>query len=73
MVGGTWRHRVLGLVIATALIVTLVAFGGLPRTHAQSKTLTIGITLPLTGADAEDAALIEDGALLAIVDRKSVV
>jgi branched-chain amino acid transport system substrate-binding protein len=64
--GGTWRHRVLGLVIATTVIVALVAFGGLPRTHAQSKTIIIGITLPLTGADAEDALLIEDGALLAI-------
>jgi branched-chain amino acid transport system substrate-binding protein len=57
---------VLGLVIATTVIVALVAFGGLPRTHAQSKTIIIGITLPLTGADAEDALLIEDGALLAI-------
>jgi branched-chain amino acid transport system substrate-binding protein len=64
--GGTWRHRVLGLVIAATLVVMLAAFGGLPRTHAQSKTLVVGITLPLTGADAEDALLIEDGALLAI-------
>lgn len=64
--GGTWRHRVLGLVLAATLVVMLGAFGGLAPTHAQSKTLTIGITLPLTGADAEDALLIEDGALLAI-------
>ncbi|HLW47291.1 MAG TPA: branched-chain amino acid ABC transporter substrate-binding protein [bacterium] len=64
--GETWRHRVLGLVIAAALVVTMAALGGLPRTHAQSKTLYVGITLPLTGADAEDAELIKDGAMLAI-------
>jgi branched-chain amino acid transport system substrate-binding protein len=64
--GGTWRHRVLGLVITATLVVTMAALGGLPRTHAQSKTLYVGITLPLTGADAEDAELIKDGAMLAI-------
>jgi branched-chain amino acid transport system substrate-binding protein len=64
---GNWRHRVLGLVIAAMLVVTMVALGGLPRTHAaMSKTLFVGITLPLTGADAEDAELIKDGAMLAI-------
>ena len=63
---GTWRHRVLGLVIAAVLVVTTALLGGLPRTQAQSKTVCIGITLPLTGADAQDAKLIEDGALLAI-------
>ncbi len=63
----TWRHRVLGLVIAASLVVTIAALGGLPRTHAaMSKTLLVGITLPLTGADAEDAELIKDGAVLAI-------
>jgi branched-chain amino acid transport system substrate-binding protein len=64
--GGSWRHRVLGLILTAAMVVMLAAVGGLPRTQAQSKTLIIGITLPLTGADAEDAQLIEDGALLAI-------
>jgi len=64
---GNWRHRVLGLVIAAMLVVTMVALGGLPRTHAaMSKTLYVGITLPLTGADAEDAELIKDGAMLAV-------
>jgi branched-chain amino acid transport system substrate-binding protein len=33
---------------------------------AADKTITIGINLPLTGADAHDAELIKDGALLAI-------
>ena len=64
---GAWRNRVLGLVVAATLIVSLVTLGGLSRTHAAaSKTLYVGITLPLTGADAEDAELIKDGAMLAI-------
>lgn len=33
---------------------------------AADKSVTIGINLPLTGADAHDAELIKDGALLAI-------
>ncbi|HET7264163.1 MAG TPA: branched-chain amino acid ABC transporter substrate-binding protein [bacterium] len=64
---GAWRNRVLGLVVAATLVVSLVTLGGLSRTHAAAmKTLYVGITLPLTGADAEDAELIKDGAMLAI-------
>jgi branched-chain amino acid transport system substrate-binding protein len=36
------------------------------RALAADKTITIGINLPLTGADAHDAELIKDGAILAI-------
>src|SRR4051794_21087135 len=43
----------------------LVAGYGL-EASAADKTLTIGITLPLTGADAHDAELIKDGAMLAL-------
>jgi branched-chain amino acid transport system substrate-binding protein len=35
------------------------------RVLAADKTVTIGINLPLTGADAHDAELIKDGAMLA--------
>jgi branched-chain amino acid transport system substrate-binding protein len=34
--------------------------------QAADKTVTVGINLPFTGADAHDAELIKDGALLAI-------
>jgi branched-chain amino acid transport system substrate-binding protein len=34
--------------------------------HAAEKSVTIGINLPFTGADAHDAELIKDGAMLAI-------
>lgn len=64
---GAWRNRVLGLLVAAVLVVSIAALGGLPRSNAaMSKTLYVGITLPLTGADAEDAEKIKDGALLAI-------
>ena len=36
------------------------------RALAADKTITIGINLPLTGADAHDAELIKDGATMAI-------
>ena len=36
------------------------------RALAADKTITIGINLPLTGADAHDAELIKDGAMLAL-------
>jgi branched-chain amino acid transport system substrate-binding protein len=36
------------------------------RAFAADKTLTVGINLPLTGADAHDAELIKDGAMLAL-------
>ena len=34
--------------------------------HAQQKTVKLGITLPLTGADADDAAKIKNGSMIAI-------
>ena len=64
--------RLVGLALSLSLIVTLGTLGGLPRGHAaQSKTIFIGINLPLTGADAEDAELIKDGALLAIEEANA--
>jgi branched-chain amino acid transport system substrate-binding protein len=47
-------------------VLALGAFASLDSANAQDNTLKIGITLPLTGADAEDATLIKDGALMAI-------
>jgi branched-chain amino acid transport system substrate-binding protein len=41
------------------------------RAFAADKTITIGINLPLTGADAHDAELIKDGALMALDDAKA--
>src|SRR5260370_26923343 len=41
-------------------------FAGLDLAHAADKTVKVGINRPFTGADAHDAELIKDGALLAI-------
>jgi branched-chain amino acid transport system substrate-binding protein len=53
----------------TALVGALAA-----RAHlvfAADKTIKIGINLPFTGADAHDAELIKDGAMLAIDDANA--
>src|SRR6476659_4895432 len=57
------RRSLLISVSAGALI---GAFAGLDLAHAADKTIKVGINLPFTGADAHDAELIKDGALLAI-------
>lgn len=41
------------------------------RADAAGKSVTVGIALPFTGADAEDANKIKDGALLAIADANA--
>ncbi len=55
------RRAVILHLSAAALIVS----SALP-VLAADKSITIGINLPLTGADAHDAELIKDGALLAL-------
>jgi branched-chain amino acid transport system substrate-binding protein len=51
---------------AIAGVATLTGVAGITGLKAQQKTIKVGITLPLTGADAEDALLIKNGAMLAI-------
>ena len=53
-------------VAAIACVATLTGVAGITGLQAQQKTIKVGITLPLTGADAEDALLIKNGAMLAI-------
>ena len=38
---------------------------------AADKTVTIGITVPLTGADAEGAILVKNGAMMAVDDANA--
>jgi len=59
--------RALLLVGAVAAIATLCAIPA----PAADKTVKVGITLPLTGADADDATLIKNGALLAIEEANA--
>ena len=44
----------------------LAAIGGCAAAFADQKVVKVGITLPFTGADAEDANLIKNGAMIAI-------
>ena len=58
------RRSVLISLSTTALVGTL-AGRGVPS-FAADKSIKIGLNLPFTGADAHDAELIKDGAMLAI-------
>jgi branched-chain amino acid transport system substrate-binding protein len=63
------RRSLLIRLSTTALVGALASRS--EAAFAADKTVKIGITLPLTGADADDAALIKDGAMLAIEDAKN--
>ena len=64
--------RVFAFGLVTTLVMALTMFGMSARSAAApTKTVYIGIDLPLTGADAEDATLIEDGAMMAINDQNA--
>src|SRR5215470_14916668 len=52
---------------AGAIAVAAIAvIGGCAAALADQKVVKIGITMPFTGADAEDATLIKNGAMIAI-------
>ncbi len=59
---GLFARQVLGAVS----VVALVGLGTVSAQAQTKKTVTIGITLPLTGADAQSATLIKNGAQMAI-------
>ena len=60
------KHMRRASVAAIACIATVAGLAGTTSLQAQQKTIKIGLTLPLTGADAEDATLIKNGAMMAI-------
>ena len=51
---------------AVAGVAALAGAGGIVAAQAQQKTVKLGITLPLTGADADDAGKIKHGFQIAI-------
>ena len=63
------------VLVMTAAAAASVLIAGAGAAHAADKVIKIGINLPLTGADAESADRIKDGALLAIqeANAKNVV
>ena len=56
---------------ALALLGSSALTGFAPKARAAEKFVTIGITLPLTGAAAEDATIMLHGALLAIEEANA--
>ena len=58
-------RRSLIIHLLTTALIGAAAMHARP-TVAADKTVKLGINLPFTGADAHDAELIKDGALLAI-------
>jgi branched-chain amino acid transport system substrate-binding protein len=65
-------RRVGSSLIATVALLASVAPGArIAGAQEVPSTITIGINLPFTGADAADAAIIRDGALMAIDDINS--
>src|SRR5271167_3766903 len=62
----TQRRAALTGAVSATLAFAALALGGIPSIQAAEKTLTVGIELPLTGADAEGATRIKYGAEMAI-------
>ena len=65
------RRSALTLLGSTALLGTSSLTGGIRPARAAQKSVTIGITLPFTGAGAEDATNILHGAVLAIEEANA--
>src|ERR1700730_12564607 len=53
------------LSLGDVAIVAIAAVGGGAAALADQRVVKIGITLPFTGADAEDATLIKNGVMIA--------
>ena len=53
-------------IAAVAGVAVLASAGGILAVQAQQKTVKLGMTLPLTGADADDAAKIQHGFQIAV-------
>jgi branched-chain amino acid transport system substrate-binding protein len=62
------RRKLLTTALGVGAVAALATIAGLTPAQAQDKTVTIGIELPLTGADADSATRIKNGALMGIDD-----
>jgi len=63
-------RRSAGRLIAGAAAITAIG-ARVSSVHAADKEVTVGINLPFTGADAESATRIKNGAVLAIDDANA--
>jgi branched-chain amino acid transport system substrate-binding protein len=62
------RRQLMTTTWGAIALATFAALTGFTPAQAQDKAVTIGIELPLTGADADSATRIKNGALMAIDD-----
>jgi branched-chain amino acid transport system substrate-binding protein len=62
------RRKLLSTALGVGAVAALATIAGLSPAQAQDKTVTIGIELPLTGADADSATRIKNGAVMALDD-----
>lgn len=58
--------------VAFAGVVALAGAGGIVAAQAQQKAVKLGITLPLTGADADDAGKIQHGTIRISVCERAI-
>jgi branched-chain amino acid transport system substrate-binding protein len=65
------RRRLLATTLGASAIATFAIVGTLAPAAAAEKSVTIGITLSLTGADADGATRILHGAQMAIEEAKA--
>jgi branched-chain amino acid transport system substrate-binding protein len=64
----TSRRQLMITALGTLALATFAASAGIDSAQAQDKSVTIGIELPLTGADADSATRIRNGATMALDD-----
>ena len=65
------RSKLMRYALNFAAAVGVAAFASATGVAAQQKTVKVGISLPLTGADADNAAAIEHGFQIAIDDANA--
>jgi branched-chain amino acid transport system substrate-binding protein len=64
-------RRTLRVQLPVAMLLAALGAGQARPSAAADKSVTIGVNFPLTGADSESAARMEDGALLALDDANA--
>ena len=62
------RRQLMMTTMGAIALATLAGSAGVAPVQADEKIITLGIELPLTGADADSATRIKNGAIMAIED-----
>ena len=65
------KHTRRAFNIAAVAGVALASAGSIAAVQAQQKVAKVGMTLPLTGADADDASKIQHGFQIAVDDANA--